>query len=217
MANADLYKELLRCLKSNPGRIILHRKEEERRYLENLLCGAGDAAKKEVDAHSPAALIAACKKCPKARRKKPGAGSGENGVLLLLNPPVLIGRMEREQYREQAATMLRKMMEAIDVELGRCYITSMIKCETDEALTPGAMFQNCEDVLVREIEAYRPRVILVMGEMLPLKRVKDRFGGIAWYGIEHPITLIKNPDLKKAAWRTLQLAGEAIQRPGGAG
>ena len=51
----------------------------------------------------------------------------------------------------------------------------------------------------------KPRIVIVFGDIMPLQKIVKGSVDIFWYNIEHPITLIKNPDLKRPAWSTLKL------------
>ena len=44
-----------------------------------------------------------------------------------------------------------------------------------------------------------------MGDILPLQNVVKSSSGISWFNTDHPVTLLKNPDLKRPAWETLKL------------
>jgi len=105
--------------------------------------------------------------------------------------------------------MITKMMKAIHVDVKACYITNMIKCESQREL-PGTMFSHCQSLLAKEVELVKPLIIIVMGEMRPLQKIVKNSSGIQWFNIEHPITLIKNPELKKPAWNTLKLVKAAL-------
>jgi len=151
----------------------------------------------------------ACGKCPGARDRKPAFGTGENGLMIILNPPRLVSSEEKSALKAQAVAMLKKMLASIHVEYAKSYITSLVKCESDGA-TPGQMFMNCRSILSDEIERIAPGTVLVMGELTPLKKIIDAHPGVTWFAVEHPITLIKNPDMKKPAWETLKLVGSRM-------
>lgn len=65
--------------------------------------------------------------------------------------------------------------------------------------------KNCEPIITREIEIIRPLVVIVFGDIIPLQRTIKESRDIFWYNIDHPITIIKNPELKRPAWNTLKL------------
>ena len=98
------------------------------------------------------------------------------------------------------------MLTSINVEFSLCYITNLLKCEPAETIhRPSTMFMECQHILKKELELISPRLVMVFGEIIPLQKIVHESEGISWFTIDHPITLIKNPDLKRKAWKTLQL------------
>ena len=148
--------------------------------------------------------IERCNQCQSTHKIAMQSRLTEAAIMIVLNPPALISSVEKKVLQPQVDTMLQRMMKAIDVQMENCYITHMIKCESQKQL-PGTMFLHCQQFLVREINHVNPRVIIVMGEMLPMRKIIKSMDAVQWFGIEHPITLIKNPELKKDAWKTLKL------------
>ena len=109
--------------------------------------------------------------------------------------------------------LLRKMMEAIEIELEKCYITNLIKCEVKDSLTrPGLMFKNCEPILKKEIYKFKPKTIIVMVDDTPIKKIINENIKINYYNMDHPVTLIKTPKLKRTAWEVLQKAGIQLKK-----
>ena len=158
-------------------------------------------------------MIMNCTRCPGADEKKSGVGSGANGIMIILNAPAMVSSFEKKQFKADSVELLRKMLAAIDIEFSSCYITNMIKCEPSETLhRPSSMFRECQHILKKEIELVKPLLIMVFGEIIPLQKIVHESEGISWYTIEHPITLIKNPDLKGRAWKTLQLISAEMNR-----
>ncbi|HSV98068.1 MAG TPA: uracil-DNA glycosylase family protein [Spirochaetota bacterium] len=211
------YSDIAKALRDGrrTGRITICRGEEERAFLKEFVSSpgmAGERPEQGATAGRPGrADGASCGKCGNVRDRKKPAGNGENGVMIILNPPSMVSGMERRKYREEATDLMKKMMAAIDIDIRKCYITSLIKCDPAEpTMSPGGMFRNCEPILEQEIACLAPRVVIVMGDMRPLKRVRDRHTAVSWFAVDHPIALINNPDLKRGAWNTLKLARESI-------
>ena len=151
-------------------------------------------------------MIMNCSRCAGAEDKKCGVGSGTNGIMIILNAPAMVSSFEKKQFKAESVDLLKKMLAAIDVEFYKCYITSIIKCEPSETMhRPSSMFRECQHILKKEIELVKPLLVMVFGEIVPLQKIIHESEGISWYNIEHPITLIKNPDLKGKAWKTLKL------------
>ncbi|HDP79584.1 MAG TPA: hypothetical protein ENN21_01935 [Spirochaetes bacterium] len=209
------YAGLARLLKSGHGRraLIRARGDEETAFLKRFIesggrnGGAGEVSSLE-DLRS---AIQRCDRCPHTAEKKFGYGTGENGVMVILYPPLLLPGADRKEYKKDSAELLKKMLGAIELSLNECYITSLIKCEPDGALTaPSAMFRDCEEMLKLEISVVRPSVVVVMGDMVPLKKIMASCPSISWYCVDHPVSLIKNPELKRKAWNTLKLVRQKI-------
>jgi uracil-DNA glycosylase len=210
----DLYHDLAEVLKTGKGRpVVRSRGDAEAAILTSFLRGkrSGVPGIEPQTGTGVREAIRTCRKCKGVVNRKYAAGSGTNGVMVILNPPSLLHREERSKYRRESAEMLRKMLAAIGVDLAECYTTGLVKCETDEpGSTTGAMFSGCDPHLNAEIAEVTPRVIIVMGDIKPLKRTRDGHCGIEWFSVDHPITLLNNPDLKRRAWSTLKLVKEAI-------
>ncbi|MBN2401533.1 MAG: hypothetical protein JXN64_03960 [Spirochaetes bacterium] len=150
-------------------------------------------------------MVKKCVRCGNVENKKSGFGSGENGIMILLNTPAGISRSEREKLNTDSKELLAKMLGAINIDLKKCYITNLIKCEAENSFKrPGLMLKNCELILQREIKEYHPRIVIVMGDDLPVKKMINEKKDINWHRIEHPLILLKKPELKKSAWITLQ-------------
>lgn len=118
--------------------------------------------------------------------------------------------------------MLWKMMAAIGLEPQEVYATNCIKCCPGGGSSPD---RDCETIcfsfVSREIALLRPTVICAMGDIAarmltgrqdPLFRLRGRFLGyrhdpavsVAIMPTFHPRFLLRNPDMKKAAWSDLQ-------------
>jgi uracil-DNA glycosylase len=81
-------------------------------------------------------------------------------------------------------------------------------------MNPSEMFRHCGDILNGEIAAVAPSIVIVMGEMVPLKKTVDANPGISWFSIDHPLTILNNPELKKPAWNTLKLVMSRMKELG---
>lgn len=192
--------------------LIMCRDENERLFLKKFIKGENAPSGRDVQAAAGTAEFMNCGRCPGIVERKKPFGSGAGRVMIILNAPRLSGKMEIEFYRADSAALLKKMAAAIDLELSTCYVTNLIKCETSDSLVkPSDMVKNCLPVLKAEIEKVDPRIILVMGEIVPLQPVVNASRGITWFNTEHSISLIKNPDLKRPAWETLKLMKKRLR------
>jgi len=153
--------------------------------------------------------VAQCNECRTTEKNTIHGGDASSGIMIILNPPSMLSSVEKKVLQPEVDEMITKMMKAIHVDVKACYITNMIKCESQREL-PGTMFSHCQSLLAKEVELVKPLIIIVMGEMRPLQKIVKNSSGIQWFNIEHPITLIKNPELKKPAWNTLKLVKAAL-------
>ncbi len=119
-----------------------------------------------------------------------------------------------------------KMMAAIGLDRESVYVTNCIKCGHTWELQPDAdLGRRCFPFLERELTAIEPALICTMGEMAtslllktgqPLVRMRGSFYQYRYaHGSVgrvmptfHPRFLLKNPEMKRAAWLDLQ----AVQR-----
>ena len=212
MNQTEIVKILDKHIKNN--RMILYKGEEERKYLYDYI-NAIRKKKPEITEDVFEIIkntIGQCSLCKDMAEKKYGFGGAENGIIVLLNTPKLVNNLERNIYKKDSVDLLKKMLYAISVKLGECYLTNLIKCEIDNTLLkPSQIIKNCESILRKEIELLNPHTVIVLGEMISLQKIIKESSGITWFNVEHPITLIKNPELKRSAWSTLKLVADHLK------
>lgn len=204
----DILGELFDFLSRNhtARTVIPARGADERSFLGEFVRSPREAPRVQRRTKAPLAeRLRVCDRCGGALEKKNAAGGGGNGVMVILNPPARLSGAERRAQRRDSAELLKKMLGAIDIDAAQCRITPMIKCESEGGgRSPGQMFSACEEFLEEEIGSMRPRVIIVMGDIIPLKRIVAAFEGIPFFAIDHPVALLNNPELKRGAWHTLK-------------
>lgn len=157
-------------------------------------------------------LIDKCVKCKESSEKKFGYGSGANNVMIILNAPKLINKLEKDLFKNDSIDLLKKIIKSINLNFSECYITNLTKCDhNDFILKPSQLMQNCEQLIEEEISVMQPRIIIVMGDIVPLQKVLKKSVDVLWYNVDHPITLLKTPELKKNTWNTLKLVMENLK------
>jgi len=214
--NGLSYRELSRLLAGNPyfdKRLVICRNKDEAVFLNSWISASENRqeqppvradAKDVRDQAGLNSFIRDCSKCGLSLEKKTGIGSGKNGVMIILHAPKLLGKMEMQLYKKDSADMLKRITASMNLSFGECYITNVIKCESDDPfMKPSVMASNCLHVLEAELTLVKPKLALVMGDILPLQRIVNN-SKILWFTFEHPISMLKNPDLKKAAWETIK-------------
>jgi len=211
------YGTLSRLLARNPyfdKRLVVCRTQDEAAFLSSWIA-APEKKQDEPSAYADLkgvkeqaglnSFIKACSRCGASLEKKTGIGSGKNGVMIILYVPKLVGKMEMQLYKKDSADMLKRITAAMNLSFSDCYITNMIKCESDDPfMKPSMMVSNCLPILEAELALVKPKLVLVMGDIRPLQAVVNNSSKILWFAFEHPMSMLKNPDLKKAAWETIK-------------
>ncbi len=217
--SSKIKSKIIQYLSESRGRSspLIARGDEEINLLKEWLNSA-DIPAKEVTGEADSIpeqlrkIIESCKECSEISGKKFAFGDGLSGVMVILHSPRLVDRVEKNILKNESVDILKKMLSAINLKMSECYITNMIKCDSDNVfMRPSEMIENCLKILEKEMALIKPRVVIVMGDMQPLQRMVHLSSGILWYTLEHPITLIKNPELKRPAWNTLQTAATEIE------
>ncbi len=209
----EIRNDIARYIKhtADSGKIVRYRNENERDILLAWLAKSQFAKSAPRPAPLPLSeKIAACDLCGTGLSKKTGYGTGKSGVMVILNAPRLISPEEKRMLKTEAVELMKKMLGAIGLEAEQCYITNIIKCEQDVAVRPSAMYKNCATFLRDEFNTIQPHTVIVMGQIIPLKDLINASNGVQWFNIEHPVTMLKNPELKKGAWNTLKEAKKRI-------
>lgn len=209
LKNYNITESIIHILKDRRimNNTLLYKGVEELNFIKNLLNNKSDRLDKPVIHDISKNLFTdECNLCPDITERKRPFGSGINGVIIILNSPRMANKLELSINRTESVELIKKMVNAIGLEMKDCYVTNLIKCESASALIkPSDMVKNCISVLQKEIEIVKPKLALVMGDILPLQLVVNSSRGITWFNTEHPISLLKNNELKRPAWETLKL------------
>ncbi len=137
-------------------------------------------------------------------------------------------------FGEAEDQLLWKMLQSIQLRPQDVYVTNALKCLPEPGQKPDdSSLRQCQQHLLHEISAVRPRLICAMGEsaasMLiggrePVARLRGRIhslqaGGeaMAQYKVMvtyHPRFLLKVEDMKRAAWEDLLRMQELLGKRG---
>ncbi|MBP7735222.1 MAG: hypothetical protein KA369_04545 [Spirochaetes bacterium] len=213
MDSRDIYKDMTSVLRKGRyrDRILLYRGEEELDRLSGWVCRKERSRGEERD-EDLKKLVESCLKCSGVEEKKFGIGTGTNRVMIILNSPQLVNVVEKKVLKKDSVDLLKKIVQAAQLSFNDCYITNLVKCEVaDPLMKPSQIVKNCEYIISREIEFIKPRIAIVFGDIIPLQKIIKESVDLVWFNIEHPITLLKNPDLKRNAWNTLKLIMEKMK------
>lgn len=113
----------------------------------------------------------------------------------------------------RAGELLDKILAAINLQRSQVYIANIIKCRPPKNRTPHTdEVENCIGYLYEQISAIQPQLIVCLGlvaarNLLKVEYNVEQFRGkiFTFNGIDvvvtyHPAALLRNPNLKPAAW-----------------
>lgn len=96
-----------------------------------------------------------------AHGKMAPMGSGKNGIMIVLDSPTVQADRLGNPVSGHRKGMLTKLCKASGIKLNDCVITNAIQCR-HRKVNP-ATIPTCRDRLKKDIEKYKPRVIIAMG------------------------------------------------------
>ena len=176
-----------------------------------------------------AACIAACKRCSlsaTALNHVPGEGNPEAKFVVVGEAP---GATEDELGRPfvgKSGDLLTKILDAIGFKREDVFICNVLKHRPpgNRNPTPDEVVA-CSPFLLKQLELLSPKVILSLGNfatqtlleteegITKLRGVEKSYHGIPLVATFHPAALLRNPNLKRAAWEDVQLARRIFDRP----
>ena len=154
-----------------------------------------------------------------------GMGPERADLMLIGEGPGVDDIKTELPFQGQAGVLLAKMMAAINVGLGDCYICNVIKC-----IPPGERnfsvdeIEDCRPYLLRQILAVRPRVIVAFGALAAQtllrskKTISELRGEVYTFKLNdhemrivptfNPAYLLRVPEKKREAWADLKRVRE---------
>jgi len=163
--------------------------------------------------------IRACQRCSRhLDRRAPLAGTGASGRKLLIIADAPSGEDDRtgRPFSGEAGKLLDRMLSAINMDRDAVSLTFLSKCH-GPVFPDQAAVAACLPFLLRQITALAPTVICAMGtktaqvllhsskSLSHLRGKAHDCKGIPLVATYHPYFLLKNEEMKKAAWLDLQL------------
>jgi len=179
------------------------------------------------------AVCRACNLCLQRLAVRAGEG-GRSGVRLMIVGDWLrcgtdTSLPDSVQFGIEEDRMVARMLQAIHLSLENVYISNVIKCVVPESCQPAAdHIRTCLSYLQRQIALLQPECICAMGLVaaralgggsLPLSQLRGHWHSlVVGEGRQvpvmvtyHPSFLLRNPEMKKAAWVDLQGIGRRLK------
>ncbi len=171
----------------------------------------------------------ACGACKPGMPVVFGVGPQTSELMIIGEGPGIDDIQSEMPFQGQAGVLLTKMLAAINVARAECYICNVIKC-----VPPGERkfsveeIEDCRPLLLRQILAVNPRVIIALGALAAQtllrskKTISDLRGQtftlrlndreIAVVPTFNPAYLLRVAEKKREAWEDLKLVRELMRR-----
>ena len=182
---------------------------------------ASPAEGDDMDLGELEAAVAACAKCAlRETRTKTvfGKGNAARRIVFIGEAPGRDEDLSGEPFVGRAGQLLTKILASVGFDRDDVYITNILKCRPPNNRDPlEGEVEACEAWLRRQLELIDPVLIVALGRVAGqnlLKRnasLKVLRGGVHYYDdirvlvTYHPAALLRNPNLKRAAWEDIQL------------
>jgi DNA polymerase len=157
-----------------------------------------------------------------------GMGRAPAELMLIGEGPGIDDVPSQQPFQGQAGILLTKMMAAINVSWAECYICNVIKCiPPGERNFSAEEIEDCRPLLLRQILAVRPRIIVAFGALAAQtllrskKTISDLRGRsyalrlneleMAVVPTFNPAYLLRVADKKREAWEDLKLVRLLLQ------
>lgn len=165
------------------------------------------------------ARTTSCGRCSRQQgRVLFGQGASPARLLIVGDWPSGADEAAGQLFSGEEGLLLGKMLQAIRVGMEEVYLTTVVKCRVVEpGPTVEEVKKSCLNFLLAQIGVVGPKVVLAMGTLAaqtlfnssqPLSRLRGRaqpYLGRLLLATYPPAFLLKNPEMKKAAWADLQL------------
>lgn len=165
--------------------------------------------------------ISQCYLCDlsKSRRQSMRGYGNERAQLLFVDAYVSAAEDESsEYYVGRSGVMLRDMIEKVlNLKAEEVYFTHAVKCKPFGFQIPShSECSSCSPFLLKQFDLIKPRIIvtlgpdafnIVSGESGDFERMRGEiipYGDALLIPMYHPLYLVRNPSLKKEAFRDLQ-------------
>ena len=162
----------------------------------------------------------ACRKCALAETRHNvvfGSGNPNAEVMFIGEGPGEQEDLKGEAFVGRAGKLLDDMLEIIDLDRSKIYITNMVKCRPPQNRDPLNVEQEaCIGYLRNQVAIIRPKIIVCLGRIAAMKLIKEDFkitrehgqwvekAGVQMTAMYHPAALLRNPSWRPAAFEDLK-------------
>jgi DNA polymerase len=154
-----------------------------------------------------------CSHCRDGSRFIFGEGNANARLMFIAESPSPEDAVVGRPFLGQTGDILNKIIAAIGFKREDCYLCNVLKCPMPAGRTADrADIECCKPLLMRQIAAIRPQVIVAMGTVAsqtilnvktPISKLRGNF--VSWNGMRvmptfNPAYLLRVPEKKREAW-----------------
>lgn len=173
--------------------------------------------KEALGEHCRCSVLNPSASAPVGKRTIFGCGSPTARLFIVGDLPTPEDEAAGTPFSGEAGELLTRMLKAIGLDRDEVYLTTAVKCRPPGGQDLPVLVKACLPLLIAQVEAVAPKVVCAMGQLTaqallhtttPLVRLRGHFH--EWQHLPlmptfHPGFLLKNLEMKKAAWIDLQL------------
>ncbi len=189
------------------------------------------ATKESVKTNSLADIQASMQGCTRCFLHKScgthvfGEGNPRADLMIIGPAPSPARESEKEILPADTDELLAKMLKAIGLGKEDVYLTTLVKCRpTSDGLPDPEAVRGCLPILLEQIASVAPTVICTLGPLAAQTLLQTEESLLRLRGRFHPCQdrqllatfdpgyLMRNPDMKRAAWQDLQMIQRKLDR-----
>ena len=172
-------------------------------------------------------LINSCQKCQLGNSRKNfvfGVGDKNADLLLVGEAPGEKEDLEGIPFVGRAGKLLDKILSAISLSRDKgVYICNVLKCRPPDNRDPLlSEIEQCEPYLKEQINLIKPKLIVALGRVAAktllkndlalkdMRSIKYDYYGTPLIATYHPAALLRNQNLKPAAWEDFKWIRDLI-------
>lgn len=162
----------------------------------------------------------ACRKCALAETRHNvvfGSGNPNAEVMFIGEGPGEQEDLKGEAFVGRAGKLLDDMLEIIDLDRSKIYITNMVKCRPPQNRDPLNVEQEaCIGYLRNQVALLKPKIIVCLGRIAAMKLIKEDFkitrehgqwlekAGVWMMAMYHPSALLRDPRKRPESFEDLK-------------
>ncbi|HER44375.1 MAG TPA: uracil-DNA glycosylase [Candidatus Eisenbacteria bacterium] len=164
--------------------------------------------------------VSRCELCPLCKgrtRTVFGSGDPKARIVFVGEAPGREEDLRGEPFVGRAGQLLTKILASVGFTREEVYITNILKCRPPENRDPNEQeVRLCKPYLKRQIELIEPVLICALGRIAGqnllernaslsvLRQHIHYYEDVRTIVTYHPAALLRNPNLKRAAWEDIQ-------------